>query len=270
MTRDISIIGLGWLGWPLAKQLMASGYNVRGSVTSIAKQQQLSAELPEINVHCWQADEQAALPEALLAPVMIITIPPGKLSHYFLALQSLILQARQRGVERLIYISSTSVYGGTGCCDETTPLQPETAQAATLVQVEQCVQQAGFMCWNILRPSGLIGPGRYPGRFLSGKTLDAGGRVVNLVHQRDVIGVIMALLKQPHSGIFNLAAPDHPTRATFYQQACQLAELPLPLFSDMNDDGKKICADKVETELGYHYQIHDLLLWLQQVAAGEQ
>lgn len=67
MTRDISIIGLGWLGWPLAKQLMASGYNVRGSVTSIAKQQQLSAELPEMNVHCWQADEQVALPEALLA-----------------------------------------------------------------------------------------------------------------------------------------------------------------------------------------------------------
>lgn len=36
MTRDISIIGLGWLGGPLAKQLAASGYRVRGSVTNVA------------------------------------------------------------------------------------------------------------------------------------------------------------------------------------------------------------------------------------------
>jgi nucleoside-diphosphate-sugar epimerase len=269
MTNDISIIGLGWLGLPLAKQLMHSGYNVCGSVTTIEKQQQLMAEIPNLNVQCWQANEQAVLPDSLLAPVMIITIPPGKLSHYFVALQALVLQARQRGVQHLMYISSTSVYGGTDLCDETSPLMPETAQAATLVEVEQCVKQAGFVYWNILRPSGLIGLGRYPGRFLSGKTLDGGGRVVNLVHQADVIGVITELLAKPCSGIFNLASPDHPTRAAFYQQACQLAGLPLPLFSDMKDDGKIICADKVETILGYRYQIRDLLAWLRQTAAGE-
>ena len=270
MTRDISIIGLGWLGGPLAKQLAASGYRVRGSVTSMVKKQQLTTEMPEIDVHCWQVDEQAVLPDSLFAPLMIITIPPGKLSRYFEALQSLVLQAKQRGVQHLIYISSTSVYGGAGRCDETTPLMPETAQAATLVQVEQCVQQAGFLCWNILRPAGLIGPHRYPGRFLSGKTLDAGGRAVNLVHQSDVIGTIMALLAQSRCGIFNLASPDHPTRAEFYLQACQLAGLPLPIISDMNNDGKVIDADKVETELGYHYQVRDLLVWLQQATAGEQ
>jgi len=270
MTRDISIIGLGWLGWPLAKQLAASGYHVRGSVTSMAKMQQLIAEQPEIEVQCWQSDEQTELPDSLFAPLMVITIPPGKLSRYFEALQSLVLQARQRGVQHLIYISSTSVYGGTGICDETTPLMPETAQATTLVQVEQSVQQAGFPCWNILRPSGLIGPLRYPGRFLSAKTLDAGGRAVNLVHQCDVIGTIMTLVAQSRCGIFNLASPDHPTRAVFYHQACQLAGLPLPIFSDMNNDGKIIDAEKVETELGYHYQVRDLLAWLQQATAGEQ
>lgn len=269
MTNDISIIGLGWLGWSLAKQLMTSGYHVCGSVTSMAKKQQLTTVKPEIDVHCWQAGEETVLPASLLARAMIITIPPGKLSDYFAALQTLLAQAREGGVQQLIYISSTSVYGGNGRCDETSPLMPETAQAATLLQVEQCVQQAGFPCWNILRPSGLIGPGRYPGRFLSGKTLAGGGRVVNLVHQSDVIGAIMALLTQARSGIFNLASPDHPTRAVFYQQACQLAGLPLPIFSDMNDDGKVIGADKVETELGYHYQVRDLLAWLQQTAAGE-
>jgi hypothetical protein len=38
----------------------------------------------------------------------------------------------------------------------------------------------------------------------------------------------------------------------------------------MNNDGKVIDADKVETELGYHYQVRDLLAWLQQATAGEQ
>jgi predicted dinucleotide-binding enzyme len=88
MTRDISIIGLGWLGGPLAKQLAASGYRVRGSVTSMVKKQQLTTEMPEIDVHCWQVDEQAVLPDSLFAPLMIITIPPGKLSRYFEALES--------------------------------------------------------------------------------------------------------------------------------------------------------------------------------------
>jgi len=270
MTYDIAIIGLGWLGWPLAKQLVDHGYLVCGSVTSEVKKQHLANERPDINVQCWQAGDSAILPTALLASTMIITIPPGKLTDYFAALQSLILQAKQQGVQRLIYISSTSVYGGSGHCDETMPVQPETSQAATLVQVERCVQEANFPHWNILRPSGLIGPKRYPGRFLSGKTLDGGGRVVNLVHQADVIGAISALLRQPRSGIFNLAAPDHPTRAAFYQQACQLMGLPLPSFSNMHSDGKTIDASKIETELGYHYQIRDLFAWLQQTSVGEQ
>lgn len=270
MTYDISIIGLGWLGWPLAKQLADKGYLVCGSVTSMAKKQQLVAENPTIKVQHWQANELTVLPDELFAPTMIMTIPPGKLTDYFTVLQSLVLQAKQCGVQHLIYISSTSVYGGTGSCNEASLLQPETAQAATLVRVEHCVQQAGFPRWNILRPAGLIGPNRYPGRFLSGKTLDAGGRPVNLVHQIDVIGAIETLLQHHRNGIFNLCAPDHPTRAHFYQQACQLAGLPLPMFSDMNSDGKVIDANKVETDVGYHYQIRDLCVWLQHTSVGEQ
>lgn len=266
-TNEISIIGLGWLGWPLAKQLVAEGYQVTGTVTTTAKQQQLMVEEPAVKVLCWQAEEQ--LPSSLCAPVMIITIPPGKLRNYCAALQTLISQARQGGVSHLIYISSTSVYGGTGRCDESSPLMPETAQAATLIQVEQLVQDAGFPRWHILRPSGLFGPGRYPGRFLSGKTLDSGGRMVNLVHQCDVIGAIMTLLTYPRSDIFNLAAPDHPARAVFYSQACQLAGLALPLFSNMNDDGKLIDASKIESVPGYQYQVRNLLQWLQQTTTGE-
>lgn len=270
VTCDISIIGLGWLGWPLAKRLASDGFRVQGSVTSVTKQQQLSAEETDVAVVCWQAGEQASLPESLLAPMMIITIPPGKTPHYVATLQRLITQAKQCGVRHQIYISSTSVYGGNGHCNELSPLQPETTQAESLVQVEQYVQQAGFSCWHILRPAGLFGPGRYPGRFLSGKTLDGGGRVVNLVHQTDVIGCIRALLSCTQSDIFNLAAPTHPTRAAFYHQACLLAGLPEPHFSDMNDDGRWIEADKVERALNYRYQITDLFRWLQQHAAGEQ
>lgn len=266
-TNAISIIGLGWLGWPLAKQLVAEGYQVTGTVTTVAKQQRLAVEEPAVSILCWQAEEQ--LPPSLCAPVMVITLPPGKLDDYAVALQTLITRAREGGVCHLIYISSTSVYGEKGHCDESSPLMPETAQAVSLVQVEQFVQQAGFPFCTILRPSGLFGPGRYPGRFLSGKTLAGGGRVVNLVHQTDVIGVISVLLQQPCNDIFNLAAPDHPTRAQFYGQACQHAGLPLPQFSDMDDDGKLIDGGRVESVLGYHYQVRDLMAWLQSATAGE-
>jgi len=263
-VSKISIFGLGWLGWPLAKYLSEQGASVLGSVTSAEKAESLNAQIPEISVQVWNANITHDIPAGLFAPTTIITLPPGKVEHYAQTLIRVIQQAKTFGVRHLIYISSTSVYGGMGICDETTMVNPETEQAEQLIQVEQCVQAAGFPLWHIIRPAGLFGPGRFPARFMSGKHCAGGGRKVNLVHQKDIVRAITILIKSSTAGVYNLASPSHPTRADFYSLACLRADKTPPVFTDMMNDGKVICADKIEQDTMFRYEVRDLIDWLEQ------
>jgi len=260
----ISILGLGWLGWSLAKYLAGQGEQVSGSVTSPEKAASLKAQSPAITVQVWNANMAQDIPSELFATTTIITLPPGKVEHYAQTLIRIIQQAKTSGVQHLIYISSTSVYGGTGICDESTTLNPETQQAEQLIQVEQFVQAADFPVWHIIRPAGLFGPDRFPARFMSGKQCTGGGRKVNLVHQSDIVRAITMLIGMPVSGVFNLASPSHPTRADFYSFACQCADKKPPIFMDMVDDGKVIRADKIERDTMFRYEVRDLMHWLEQ------
>ena len=44
MNKNISIIGCGWLGFPLAKHLIRLGYHIKGSTTSKDKLTKLESE----------------------------------------------------------------------------------------------------------------------------------------------------------------------------------------------------------------------------------
>lgn len=263
-TSSIAIVGLGWLGWPLAKYLRTVGYRVAGSVTSESKALSLRHESSDISVFVWNANGKEIIPDALFSETMVITLPPGKVEHYTDTVTNLATAAKAHDVQHLIFISSTSVYGGSEVCDETSKLQPETAQAQKIVTAEAAIQSAGIPIWHILRPSGLFGPDRFPARSMSGKSYDAGGRKVNLVHQQDVIEAIHALLNETQSDIFNLSAPSHPSRAEFYLTACQLMDITPPVFTDMSGDGKVIQAEKIEQKTNFRYQVRDLMTWLTQ------
>ena len=117
------------------------------------------------------------------------------------------------GIKRLLYVSSTSVYGGAGAMAEDQPARPDTARGEQMLAAEQAVLHCGIGDITLLRPAGLYGPGRYPGRFLAGKTCAQGGQGVNLVHREDVIGIVAQILRQQAWGqLFNVCAPLHPSR----------------------------------------------------------
>lgn len=266
---SVVILGLGWVGAPLAHALNVRGISVTGTVRSSEHQLVWQQQSPAIHVTEWHCGQP--LPAAVQKhATVILTLPPHKVGpDYRLQVCEVVRQCAERGITHLIYLSSTSVYGrAQGECSEETQPEPETPQAETLLAVEQYCQQSSIPHVTVLRLAGLIGPKRYPGRFLSNKPLAGGGRCVNLVHQSDVVALLVALIRQPESGIFNLVAPDHPTRAAFYQQACQLAGLALPQITDMQDDGRRVTGQKLELRMHYQYQVADLMAWLI-TAAGE-
>ncbi len=108
-----------------------------------------------------------------------------------------------------------------------------------------------------------MGPGRHPGRFFAGKSAPDGQHGVNLVHLEDVIGAIELLLQAPKGGhIYNICAPSHPPRSTFYPLMARQLGLAPPVFSEAQGErkGKIIDGNRICHELGFEYQYPDPLV----------
>lgn len=266
--KKVAIVGLGWLGMPLAMALTARGWQVTGSKTTpdgveaarmcgiSAYQLQLTPEL-----EC-DADELEAL---LSVDALVVTLPASRTAeggeNYLRAVQNLVDSALVFNVPRLIFTSSTSVYGNdAGVMKENSPLRPMTVAGQTLVALENWLHDLPGTSVDILRLSGLVGPKRHPGRFLAGKTdVPNGEHGVNLVHLDDVVAAIMLLLQTPKGGhIYNLSAPAHPARQQFYLAVAQQLGVTPPTFAAAtNKKGKIIDGNKICDELGFEYRYPD-------------
>ena len=114
---------------------------------------------------------------------------------------------------------------------------------------------------TILRFGGLIGEGRHPIKFLAGReTLENPEAPINLIHQKDCIGIVRAILRQALNDkfiwgeSFNAVAPFHPSRETYYTQKAKDLNLALPKFNhEKISVGKTISNGKIKTILNYTF-----------------
>lgn len=224
--NKVAIVGLGWVGMPLALSLLGRGYRVVGSKTTpdgVEAARMSGIECYPLVMTPELECEQDDLEQLLDADALVITLPasrrPEEGERYLHAVQLLVDSALAHNVPRIIFLSSTSVYGdAVGTVNERSELQPTTSAGRTLAELETWLHDLPNTSVDILRLAGLVGAGRNPGRFLAGKTGVIGASSgVNLVHQDDVIAAIQMLLKLPQGGhVYNLCAPIHPTKAEFY------------------------------------------------------
>lgn len=266
--KKVSIVGLGWLGMPLALALNARGYQVTGTKTTsdgVEAARMSGIACYELRLTPELVCDADDLDSVLNVDALVITLPASRTAqggeNYLLAVQQLVNSALAYGVPRVLFTSSTSVYGkGAGNVRESSPLHPETAAGYVLVQLEQWLHALPNTSVDILRLAGLVGPERHPGRFLAGKThLPDGELGVNLVHRDDVVAAIQLLLQLPAGGHrYNLCAPKHPTKREFYTEQAQRLGVEVPQFNAESErhgriiDGQLICR-----ELGFEYQYPD-------------
>jgi len=267
--KNISILGCGWLGLPLAKSLLEIGFLVKGSTTSIEKMTLLESN----GIHAFQitlseneiqGDIQSFLKNS---EILIIDIPPKLRENYkenFLAkIQNLIPFIENATIRKVIFVSSTSVYADdNSTVTESTKPETETESGKQLLEVEQLLQNNKNFKTTIIRFGGLIGENRHPIHFLAGrKNIENPYAPINLIHQLDCIGIIEEILRQAQNDklgfgeIFNAVAPFHPTRKTYYSEKALELNLLLPEFDESKPSvGKIISSEKVETVLGYHFE----------------
>ncbi|MDU5168333.1 MAG: SDR family NAD(P)-dependent oxidoreductase [Haemophilus parainfluenzae] len=261
--KSVAIVGLGWLGLPLALHLKELGWCVKGSKQSpddAQKLHQLGIETYPFSL----SDEMKRLPDHIRplfnVDALIITLPPSSFSsqQYCEYLAFLANQAKKQGVQHVLFTSSTSVFPNiSGQFAENSQLSAETEIGKTLIQAEQCLFQSGISHCDILRLAGLIGKQRHPVKFLAGKhNLKQGNSPVNLVYLEDCIQAITALLMNPNGlRTYHLCAPIHPTRAEYYTKAAVFYDLSIPQFECSDSDPKRIImADKICRDLGLAYR----------------
>ena len=263
MMTQISILGCGWLGLPLAKALLENGFTVNGSTTSSDKLsvlknlgiQSFKIELSETKI---QGEVDSFIENS---KIIIIDVPPklrGISEENFVSkIKKVIPFIEKSTVENVLFISSTSVYGEDNLIvTEETELNPDIESGRQLVQAEQLLQNNPNFITTILRFGGLIGEDRHPVKYLAGReNLENPDAPINLIHQEDCIGVILKIMElNCWDETFNAVAPFHPSREDYYTQKSKDLDLDLPIFNhEKHSVGKTILSNKIETVLSYTF-----------------
>jgi nucleoside-diphosphate-sugar epimerase len=268
----ITILGCGWFGLPLAKSLLSKGYNVKGSTTSATKLKTLKeAEIIPFQIQLNEQEIIGNISDFLHeTDVLIIAIPPGLRKEilssemtFMNKMKTLIPYIENSGIQKVLFVSSTSVYGDRFPIveyTESTQTHPDTESGRQLVLSEKLLQSNIHFKTTVIRFGGLLGEDRHPIKFLAGRTqIENPDGPVNLIQKEDCIGIIIKALdfacKDKWGETFNAVAPQHPTRKTYYQKKAQQFNLPLPNFvEDTKSKGKIISSKKVETILDYSFQ----------------
>ncbi|KKD00645.1 SDR family oxidoreductase [Photobacterium halotolerans] len=268
-AKRVSICGCGWLGLPLAKHLQQAGYETFGSkqtqegVDGLVKQGIKGAV---VSLPLQKEGHSAALNAFLTADVMVLNVPPGRQTtsadEYRAKIISLSEAAKAAGCQRLIFISTTSVYGDMeGEITELTIPDPVTESGRVHVELEQQLRQVWGDELVVLRLAGLIGPERHPVKFLAGRQgITNGGAPVNLVHLDDVLFAVEAIIARwPAKTTLHLSAPQHPSRQVYYREMARLAGLALPEFQPGGEQGKWVNASATVQILGLNWRYGDLM-----------
>lgn len=277
--EKIAILGCGWLGLPLAKSLLSKGCEIKGSTTSeskleVLKNAGISPFQIQLEAHQIIGNIEDFLKET---DFLLIDIPPGLRREtstsnemtFVNKVKTLIAFIEKSDVQKVVFVSSTSVYGDSfpivEITEETKP-NPDTESGKQLVIAEKLLQSNPHFKTTVIRFGGLLGENRHPVKFLAGRTnVENPDAPVNMIQREDCIGIIETVidigLRQAQSDnwewnqTFNAVAPHHPTRKSYYHKKAEILNLPLPTFAENSESkGKIISSEKVETILGYSFQ----------------
>lgn len=273
----VLIVGCGYVGRPLGAELARQGHEVFG----VRRANTADAELRTVGITPVHADitkpqTLAMLPAGIDWVVNCAASGGGGLDDY----RQLYLHGNRHLLEHfaaaqpqmLVYTSSTGVYGQNdgSAVTESSATEPDSETAKVLVQAEQMLlgvaRKKNFPA-VILRVAGIYGPER--GYLLKQFLRDEarieghGGRYLNMIHRDDLIGVILAALRNGRPGEVYNAVDDQPVSQLefFTWLAAKLNRARPPTVPEDSTaprkrglTNKRISNQKLRTDLGYSFK----------------
>ena len=267
--NTISILGCGWLGYPLAKELISQGLKVKGSTTSPDK----TATFQNVGItpYLFSIDSAgigdiSGINDFFSADLLIITLPPKirkKGAEHGIGQIEKIRDIASDFEGKVIYTSSTSVYPANGKNhDEASLAKNFPAGPSPLLKIEEMLKITFGNNLTILRLGGLFGYDRIPVKYFLGKKEIVNRNFpVNYLHRDDAVkGILTIIGKQAWGRTYNVVSPLHPTREEVFSKNAKMLNVKRPEFSDLTTGNFKIInPDKMMEELGFAYQFPDPL-----------
>jgi len=264
--KTISILGCGWLGLPLAEHLIVEGYSVKGSTRSQNDISKLESRGIDPYILVLDPELRGEKSESFFdSQILIINFPPERrediVRYHKRQALSLVHRIRHSSIEKVIFVSSTSVYPDLNReVTEDDAKSPSKLSGQALLNFESLLNQYTEFSTTILRFAGLIGYDRKPGRFLSGKKeVINGDAPVNLIHRDDCINIICKVIENDLWGkVYNACSDLHPKRRDYYISAAARLGITPPEFAESEDYSFKIInSDRLKKDLNYTFLYPD-------------
>ena len=239
----VLIVGCGYVGLPLGKELARLGHTVFGLRRSALAEAELQAAgVTPLHADITQLETLAKLPRDFDWVVNCTASGGGGAEDY----RKIYLEGNRNLVswlapsppKKFIYTSSTSVYAQNdgSLVTEQSPVEPEAETAKVLVETEKLLLDLVAdrkVPAVILRVAGIYGPGRghWFKQFLRGEARieGDGSRMLNMIHRDDLIGVIIAALERGTPGeIYNAADNEPVSQLNFFKWLAAELNRPLP------------------------------------------
>lgn len=261
---QISILGGGWLGTPLAEELQKKDHRIKVSTTSSEKLEDFSRK--GFQPFLFKLDpeaESSVLADFMDSDLLLINIPPGTRKNpdsdfHIRQMNFLLRMIKNSTLKKVIYISSTSVYPDSNSVMKEDDIKEKSEAGNTvLFEAEELVKASGKQ-YCILRMGGLTGYDRNLVKFFEGKkNLKGGNTPVNMIHRDDCIKIISQLIESDAecwNQTYNCCSPIHPSRKEFYTELAVRFHRPIPEYEENdNTDWKEISSEKMIERLGYNY-----------------
>ena len=264
----IGVLGGGWLGEDFAKKATLSGLQVRMTTTDMKKLRRLGDQRHKA---CFLKVTESAIEGQLdffsELDVLVITVPPGLRknpnANYESVIGQIIKKIEAFGIKKVIFTSSTSVYGyQEGIITENSQLLGETLSAKQIISVEEKLLSNQNFESIIVRLGGLMGPNRHPIYNLSKKkNLPDPNSPINFIHRQDAVVILLQLIQNwKGNEVYNAVTPFHPSRKEYYSQMAKMANLPPPTFENKGKIRGIISSEKLVLELNGQFKVKNLLI----------
>ena len=275
-VERVLIAGYGYLGRCAAKLWQNEGTNI----VAVTRSDEKAARLTEQGVQPIVADLSAAT-EFDLPPVDTVLWSVGfdrssanRKAIWIDGLDRLLFRLPS-SVQRLIYVSSTGVYGQSDGEDvsESTLAEPVTESGKCCLKAEGLLHRWAAartrVSVSVLRMAGIYGPNRLLRRT---SDLRAGTPLpgdpdswLNLIHVDDAAHAIVGIARQSGTPLLNVVSRNTVTRREYYELLARLVNAPAPRFSGepaARGGNKRVVSDVI-FETGLSFQFDDVAAGLQ-------
>jgi nucleoside-diphosphate-sugar epimerase len=245
----VLVIGCGYLGAQLLRELGWTGWRATGITLSESSADTLRSEGLEVVAADLRTSDLRVLTEN--NPSVVIHCASsgkgGAVAYREIFLETTTRLIQETSFEHLIFTSSTSVYAQTdgSIVTESDPAEPERETGKILRETEELVLARHG---TVLRLAGIYGPGRCVPlkKLLSGVAgIEGDGeRIMNSIHRDDAVSAFCLAAGQRCQGIFNLADNTPVTQLEWFQWVCERAGRPLPPFVPRDLNRKRAWTSK--------------------------